>query len=310
VLFVAVGQDGRLYRTEGMKADQVVRVEADGRTTVVASDIRDLNGMAVDGQGNVFVSEDLLQEGSGKELQGRVVKFQPDGHQELVASVASPSSVAVDGAGVVYVVDGLTSVERIAPGSPPQVIAQEPQVEPVGLAVGPSGELYISDRQHGTIWRRDSAGQMSALVAPGQVRNPTYLAVGRDGEVYVCQTGLGVFPWGLVGFQQALQVPILIVDRGATVHRLGLRADSAVMAAQDVAVAPSGDLYLTDGSGVYVARAPLARVPVGSRAVWLLTLPIGAALAVLGAGLLCGGFFLLVSNRRRQATSTRLRRSA
>ena len=292
---MAIGPDGRLYRSDGINTDQIVRVEADGHATVVANGITELNGLTIDSDGNLFVSENLGLAGSDQPVPGRIVKIQPDGAQQVIAEVASPTSLAVDRDGVVYVVDGFTRVLKISPGAPAEVIAGDPQLDPVGLAVSPSGNLYISDSKNGTVWKRDSAGRLQQLVRSGLVPNPTYLAVNQREEVYVCQTGLDVLPMGLVGLQQALQVPVLIIDKTASIHRLGVRGDPAVLSTQDVAVAPSGDLYLNDGSGIRVVRAPVPAVAVESRALWRLELLLGAALVGLGLALSGSGLVLYLS---------------
>ena len=112
VLFIAVSPDGRLYRTEGIAANQVVRVETDGRVTVVAGGITDMGGMALDAQGNVFVSEDLQQSETGDNVQGRIVEYKAGGGRQVIATVASPTSLAVDPNGVVYVVRSSPAIRR------------------------------------------------------------------------------------------------------------------------------------------------------------------------------------------------------
>lgn len=292
VLFIAVGPDGRLYRTEGDNADQIVRVEPDGRTTVVASGIKDLGGMAIDTQGDVFVSEDLSNQGSILRLVGQIVEFEPNGTQRVIATMASPTSLAVDQHGVVYVVDGFSRLEEVLPGAQPEIIAQDPQVDPQGLAVAPSGDLYVSDGDHATIWKRDASGKLQPLVQPGLVPDPSYLAVDARGDVYVCQTSFAVNPLGLFGAQRALQVPVLIIDREGAIHRLGVRGNAAIFSTQDVGVSPGGDVYLNDGSSVSELRAPVQMVPVETRSLWELILSLGAVL--VGLGLALGGSGLLI----------------
>jgi sugar lactone lactonase YvrE len=291
VLFIAVGPDGALYRTEGDNADQIVRVESDGRTTVVASGIKNLGGIAVDGHRNVFVSEDPGGGAPSTIPGGEIVEFRPDGTQQLVATMASPTTLAVDEQGVIYVVDSL-NVEKVIAGAPPQMVSQDPQIDASAVAVGPSGDLYISDGEHNAVWRRDPSGHLQLLARPGLVQEPTYLAVDGLGNVYICQTSFAVTPLGVFGSQRAFQVPVLIIDSRGAIHRLGVRGDASIFATEDLAVSPAGDLYLNDGSSVSKLRAPVQLVPVETRKFWPLILALGAVL--IGVGLALAGSALLI----------------
>ena len=282
ILFIAIGPDGRVFRTDGINADKVVRVEPDGRTTVIAAGIQQLAGMAFDGQGDLFVSENVEATGPALPVSGQIVEFRTDGTRQVIAKIATPTSIAVDNQGLIYVVDGLTRVDRVMPDGAVETIAGDLQIDPVGLAVGPSGALYITDQQHDTVWIRNPDGEMRRIVEEGQVPNPKYLAVDKRGNVFVCQNSFGFLPTGIVGNQQFLQVPVLVIDPTGHVHRLAVQANPGTFETQDVAVSGSGDLYLTDGSGVYVVRAPVPLAPVDSRALWLLLLPVGVTLLVLG----------------------------
>jgi len=291
VLFIAVGPDGTLYRTEGDNADQIVRVEGDGRTTVVASGISNLGGIAVDSHRNVFVSEGPGGGVPGPTPTGQIVEFRPDGTQQVVATIASPTSLAVDEQGVIYVVASL-NVERVIAGAPPQIVSQDPQIDASAVAAGPSGELYITDGEHNAVWRRDPSGHLQLLVQPGLVQEPTYLAVDSRGNIYICQTSFAVTPLGIFGSQRAFQVPVLVIDSKGTIHRLGVRGDASIFATWDIAVSPAGDLYLNDGSSVSKLRAPVQLVPVETRKFWALILAVGAVL--IGVGLALAGSALLI----------------
>src|SRR5205823_8776234 len=69
---------------------------------------------------------------------------------------------------------------------------------PHGLALGPSGELYVADYGNNAIRRIDSKGVTT--VATG-ISQPSALAVGPDGALYFVSTGsaqLGVVRDGAV----------------------------------------------------------------------------------------------------------------
>ncbi|MCC7020181.1 MAG: hypothetical protein IT332_10525 [Ardenticatenales bacterium] len=66
--------------------------------------------------------------------------------------------------------------------------------EPIDLAVGPTGEVFVADKGNGRIVRRSPDGRLLGLVGepgdlPGQLRYPIAVTVGPDGLVYTLEFG-------------------------------------------------------------------------------------------------------------------------
>lgn len=95
---------------------------------------------------------------------------------------------------------------------------------PTSIAVSPDGELFVSCRFEGTVYRLDSAGTPSVFAS-----------------------GLGV-PFGLV-FDGSV---LFVGDRSGTIHKVNAKGDAvpfasvpASVAACHLALGPDGDLYAT-----------------------------------------------------------------
>ncbi|MBI5837149.1 MAG: Ig-like domain-containing protein [Candidatus Eisenbacteria bacterium] len=132
----------------------------------------------------------------------------------------TPTSVAVDATGRIFVADRGNSVIRvIEPGGRVKTLCGTPLVsgyvdgkpgrmdEPAGLTIGPGGVLYVCERGSGAITSGSVVRQVSpdgvlstvagngipgSLFGPrpyGQFDQPFAVAVGPDGYVYVADTG-------------------------------------------------------------------------------------------------------------------------
>ncbi len=117
--------------------NRVVEVLRNGSQQAVGSGFSAPQSVAADGQGDVFVAD------TG---DNRVVEVAPDGTQQVIGSgFSAPQSVAVDGHGDVFV--GTTDeVVEVFAGGGQQVLASG--VDAVGLALDPSGDLYVADAEN------------------------------------------------------------------------------------------------------------------------------------------------------------------
>jgi sugar lactone lactonase YvrE len=180
-------------------------------------------GVAVDGAGNVYVADG----------NHTVLKITPAGVMTTLAGAAGqvgivdgagsaarfdgPSSVAVDGAGNVYVVDGFNfTIRKITPNGVVTTLAGSPGQRgstdgigsaasfayPDGVAVDSAGNIYVADTVNDTIRKITPAGVVSTLAGsagqPGsddgtgsaaRFNYPAGVAVDSTGNVYVADSG-------------------------------------------------------------------------------------------------------------------------
>ena len=165
------------------------------------------HGMAIDANGNIYVADTLNH---------TIRKITPGGAVITIAGFAGvsgsvndfgsnarfnkPEGVAVDGAGNIYVADtGNHTIRQIAPNGLVSTIAGQAGVsgnqtgsganarfnQPIGIAVGNSGVLYIADYGNGVV-RQISGGVVSTFAV---VTAPEGLTVGSGGVVYVAEHG-------------------------------------------------------------------------------------------------------------------------
>ena len=115
-----------------------------------------------------------------------------------------PHSIYIDTDDNVYVTDAQThTVEKFTPGGDPlltlgtrdwasPLIRQTPFNMPTGLAVGPSGDLFVSDGYASFLVHRFSADGELVMTwgepgkGPGQFALPHGIGVDGNGTVYVC----------------------------------------------------------------------------------------------------------------------------
>lgn len=142
------------------------------------------NGLAVDGPGNIFVTD---------YAGNRVYKFTTGGAIVSWATTEGPADVAVNGSGDVFVVglhgrrvqkftNGGSLVSSFGtPGSGPGQF-----LDPNGLAVDASGRVYVVDGGRVRILRFLADGSFDMeFTPPGVAGSPTDVAVGPDGNLYV-----------------------------------------------------------------------------------------------------------------------------
>jgi len=262
-------------------------------------------GIAVGPDGTVYVATGnaLTKGGEGP---GVVVALDPTGELLRTWSIDDMpdtrsiglTDLAVDADGTIWVLDASTArVLRIRPeGAAPAVVATIPNVpactfglrpppcepglsdsgpEPRGLAVRPTGGVYVADRAQGTIWSVDDRGQVEKVVEVDDRlagEGPVDVAVVEGSLVATISARLGSVPPGLpsvVRFRptrSGFEAPEVVVDL-----EVGDAPSAIVPAASGrVFVALSGvheviDLGLEQGDGVRYGAGldPAFDVPVG-----------------------------------------------
>lgn len=187
------------------------------QSTMVATGLEEASGVAIDGKGNLFVSDSELNQviritPSGSQtiiigglagpeqiaLDGAGNLFIPtrDNDQVIKVSAAGtilntlgsglngPNSVAVDGAGNVYIADTLNNriVEVMASTGAQLTLASDLQ-KPLGLAVDGSGNVFVADSYNQRVVKLPAGGGSETVI--GTSPFPVALALDGAGNVFV-----------------------------------------------------------------------------------------------------------------------------
>jgi NHL repeat len=186
----------------------------------VAARFRGPSGVAVDGDGNVYVADQnnytirkITPTGTVTTLAGRAGMFGSTDASGATARFGLPSGVAVDHAGMVYVADtNNQTIRKITPTGTVTTLAGTAGALgsangdgaiarfrfPTGIAVDLDGNLYVADRGNDTIRKITPTGTVTTLAGTaGQAGSangtgatalfdePTGIAVDVTGNVYV-----------------------------------------------------------------------------------------------------------------------------
>ncbi|MDC8759891.1 gluconolaconase [Janthinobacterium fluminis] len=178
-------------------------------------------GLAIDAAGNAYVAEGgdnnrirkLGADGVVATLAGG-----REGYADGVGAAAAfhtPSGVALDAAGNLYVADtGNHAIRKVAPDGTVTTLAggggagfrdgrgRAAQFNgPLGVAVGPDGAVYVADAYNDSIRRVAPDGQVSTVAGNGQpgegdgaalaaqFDTPCALAVDAAGQIFIADTG-------------------------------------------------------------------------------------------------------------------------
>ena len=181
----------------------VITVHGDGSPTMLA----DPFGIAVDDEGVVYVADagesnriqKIAPEGTVTTLAGGSEGFADGAGTQ--ASFHTPSSLAIDSAGNLYVADtGNNRIRKVTPegivstvagdGTAGYVDGPAAQAQfngPIGVAVDLTGNLYVADTYNDRIRMISTDGHVITLA--GAFDTPCAVVVAGDGSVIVADTG-------------------------------------------------------------------------------------------------------------------------
>jgi sugar lactone lactonase YvrE len=201
------------------------------------------------------------------------------------AQLNSPTNVAVDAAGNVYLTDiGHNLVEKVTPAGGFSVIAGGGDTAPAlattataaqlagpfGVAVDAAGNVYVSDNGDNLVAKVTPSGGFSVIAGGGttapasatvatdaQLNLPVQLGVDALGDVYITDYGNSVIekvtPAGGFG---------VVVGGGTTAPASAATpTDAQLNLPYGLAVDANGNLYIADTSDNLVEKATLAVVP-------------------------------------------------
>jgi hypothetical protein len=201
----------------------VVSTLSDGTNDPTGIGFSGPEGLALDGSGNVYVADTLnntirvvSSTGMVSTLAGTAGRVGSADGTGAAASFHFPSGVAVDASGNLFVTDSLNStIRKISPAGVVTTLAGtagQPGISdgtgsaaqfgfPWGIAIDPSGNLYVSDRSANTIRMISPAGVVTTLAGMGGVIGssdgtgsaarfalPQGIALDGSNNVYVADT--------------------------------------------------------------------------------------------------------------------------
>jgi sugar lactone lactonase YvrE len=245
-------------------------------------------GIAADGNGNLYVAETPSSTIRRVTMQGVVTtvagaagaRGTVDG-SAAVARFNLPGDLAADRDGNLYVSDtGNQTIRKLSAGGVVTTLAGSAGVcgsadgsamlaqfcDPRGIALDPSGNLYIADTGNHTIRRVDPAGRVSTLAgSPGVCGSadgrgsaahfcqPRDITVDRKGNLYVADTGnSSVRMINLKG-----EVITLVGRAPECGSADGQGAAARLCRPSSIAVDDDGDLYVADTGNSTIRRIDL-----------------------------------------------------
>jgi RHS repeat-associated protein len=178
-------------------------------------------GLAVDASGNVYVADQQNNAIRKVTPAGNVTTLAGSGSPGSAngtggaASFNSPTGVAVDGSGNVYVADYANNmIRKITPSGVVTTVAGNGTVgatdavgtsatfhNPMGVAIDAGGNLYVADRVNYKIRKITSSGQVTTLAGSGSAgyangqgsaasfNSPNSLTLDASGNIYVVDEG-------------------------------------------------------------------------------------------------------------------------
>jgi DNA-binding beta-propeller fold protein YncE len=227
---------------------EVDRLDAGGGLTVVAgtgtagtpaagpataSDLSGPSGLALDSAGNLYIAdgagasanplvEEVAPDGTLSILAGTGTRAQPVAGPATSSPLRTPTGVAVDTSGDVFIADGAANVvAKVSPagvlsifagrasglaGQPTTGTATNSRLHtPTGVATDATGNLYIADTANNRVEEVTAADHLSVLAGTGASGAPAYgvsapssrlsgpaaVAVSADGLTYIANTILG-----------------------------------------------------------------------------------------------------------------------
>ncbi len=227
---VAVDPAGDVYVADSAD-NEVFKVTPAGASTVVASGFAAPSGVAVDpSTGDVYIADtgnhevkELTPGGTLSVVAGTGTAGSPTPGAATSSALGGPSGLAVDGAGNLYIADGAGAsgnpyVEKVTPGGILSIVAgngtrstpaagpatSSPLKTPVGVAVDPSGNVFIADSSAEVVLKVTPAGALSifagkpgvagvasaqTLATNARLNGPTGLATDAAGDLYIADPG-------------------------------------------------------------------------------------------------------------------------
>ncbi len=237
----------------------------------------DVNDIAVDSSGNVYLSDGNTVEEWNASTQTVSALLPPE--------LSEASSVAVDGVGNVYIVEqnveyyitDFVAEWNLASQSLSSLVSSGLGY-PQGIAVDAAGNVYVPDTTDATILEWNAATQTVGTLVSSGLGGPDGVAVDGSGNVYVADSGDNT-----------------IKEWNAATKTLATLVSSGLELPSQVAVDAAGNVYILDTGDDAIEELPRAFVPGGPNNEGTAA-GSGSLAAVLPAGQSLAGVFAPASN--------------
>ena len=212
------------------------------QSTIASGSVSNPLGVAVDASGDLFIADFS---------HNQVLKETPAGAGYTASAVVtttpnSPSRVAVDGSGNIYVYDAAQVLKETPTGGGyvQSVIMSDSYL--AGLAVDGFGNVYVTDYMHNAVFRETptTAGYIQTTVSTTGLFYPFAIAVDGSGNVYIAD------PNNLRVVKETLLAGDYIQS---TIPVSGMTND-----AQWIAVDANGSVYISDFGSKLVFKETLS----------------------------------------------------
>jgi uncharacterized protein YecT (DUF1311 family) len=177
---LALDRSGNLFVAEHVSGS-ILKFTPDGKKSTFASGVSPYK-MAVDGAGNLFVTQDVSSNLFVKrDVSPSIFKFTPEGKKSTLASGVSPDKMAVDGAGNLFAADGNT-IFKFTPDGKKSTFATG--INPGDLVFDRAGNLFVTDPGIDSILKFTPDGKKSTF----GISYPGELAFDAAGNLFVFES--------------------------------------------------------------------------------------------------------------------------
>ncbi|GAB3885774.1 hypothetical protein GCM10028825_13900 [Spirosoma agri] len=224
---VAVQDDGTFYIADATNtrvrkvtpAGTISTLAGNGKTfsgdggPATKADLYVPSGVATDGQGNLFIADQLNHQVRRVSPTGIISTiagtgtfgYSGDGGTATSAMLNSPTSVAVDRIGNVFIADTYNRrIRKVSSDGTISTVAGDgyydykgdggpatsaSMKEPTGVTVDDTGNLYIVDRESATIRKVSTTGIITRISTSVALIAPQGIAVDKNGNLFIADAG-------------------------------------------------------------------------------------------------------------------------